>query len=67
MKIPVTIRFDASLGEKDSGACFEIIARDQVHARQIAAWLLSKVTDETRTFMTAQIVLEPQRVNIELP
>ena len=67
MSTPVTILFDASLSENDSGACFEITARDQAHARQIAAWLQSKVTNKTRTFMTAYTTLVPQRVDIELP
>ena len=63
----VTVYFDASLSEKDSGACFAITARDQKHARQIAAWLRSKTIDKSRTFISASIVLEPQSVNIELP
>ena len=63
----ITINFDASLSERDEGACFEIIARDQQHARQIAAWLRSKVLDKSRTFIRASMELEPQRVSIELP
>lgn len=63
----ITINFDASLGEREEGACFEITARDQQHARQIAAWLRSKVLDKSRTFIRASMELEPQRVSIELP
>lgn len=63
----ITVNFDASLSERDSGACFEIIARDQQHARQIAAWLRSKVLDKSVTFIRASMELEPQRVSIELP
>lgn len=63
----ITVRFDASLSERNSGACFEITARDQQHARQIAAWLRSKVLDKSRMFIRASMELAPQHVGIELP
>lgn len=63
----VTLKFDASLSEEDSGACFTIIARDQQHARQIAGWLRSKIKDRSRTFISASVELPPQTVTIEVP
>jgi hypothetical protein len=63
----VTIRFDASLSEECSGACFSLEARNQQHARQVAEWLRSKVKDKTKTYITAHVKLPPQTVAIELP
>jgi hypothetical protein len=63
----VTISFEASLSEQDSGACFTVLARDQAHARQVVAWLRSKVQDKTKTFVTASIELPPQHVTVEVP
>ena len=63
----VTLNFEASLSENDSGACFTVTARDQKHARQVAAWLRSKVQDKTRTFITATVELPAQHVTIEVP
>jgi hypothetical protein len=63
----ITIRFDASLSEECSGACFSLEARNQQHARQVAEWLRSKVKDKTKTYITAHVKLPPQTVAIELP
>ena len=63
----VTIHFEASLSEADSGACFTATARDQKHARQIVAWLRSKVKDKSRTFISATIELPAQFVAVEVP
>ena len=63
----ITIKFEASLSEEDSGACFTVIARDQQHARQIAAWLRSKVKDRSRTFISASAELPPQTFPVEIP
>lgn len=40
-----TIKFDASLEEENSGACFTIQARDMEHAKLISSWLKSKTKD----------------------
>jgi hypothetical protein len=63
----VTLNFEGSLSERDSGASFTVLARDQKHARQIAAWLRSKVADKSRTFITAYVELKPQTVAVEVP
>ena len=60
----VEMLFDGSLQHKTSGACFQIIARDQRHAQQIATWLRSLSVDEP--VLSAYVVLEPQRVGIEV-
>jgi hypothetical protein len=65
--MPVILNVEASLSERTSGASFEITARDQQHARQIAAWLRSVVKDKSSTFITARQVLPLQSVGIELP
>lgn len=62
--MPVEMNFDGSHLHKTSGACFQIIARDQNHARQIAAWLRTLSVDEP--VIGAYVVLEPQRVRIEV-
>ena len=63
----VTLNFEGSLSERDSGASFTVLARDQKHARQIAAWLRSKVADKSSTFITAYVELKPQTVAVEVP
>jgi len=62
----VSIKFDAGLSENTSGASFEIKARDQKHAREIAQWLRSVCKDETRVFINAVQELPVQTCTIEV-
>lgn len=63
----VKINFDASLGQKTSGACFEIVARDQEHARQIAVWLRGVcASGDHGPYIYATQTLDPQSVKIEV-
>lgn len=62
----VVIKFDGSLSEKTSGACFEVVAKDQEHAEQIVQWLYSKTMDKSRTYIDSYIILDPQSVKIDL-
>jgi hypothetical protein len=61
----VRIKFDGSLAEGCSGACFEVVARDEEHAFAVAKWLESKCNTEATTVSAAiYLVLEEQVVRI---
>lgn len=64
----VKIQFDGSGGERDHGACFEIVVRNQEHARQIAAWLRKVCVSnpDWPPSIRASQELEPQMVIIEV-
>lgn len=62
----VLIKFDASMSEETSGACFEIQARDQKHAREIAAWLRSVCKNTEYVFIRATQELPVQFCLIEI-
>lgn len=62
----VSIKFEGSLSEETSGASFEIKARDQKHAREIAQWLRSACKDKTKVFITAVQELPVQVCTIEV-